>query len=107
MFSHKNAAISAWLSLMIGIKSVSCKPPLRHGLSGTISGLYYNGFRPYNQAISKKTRNCFPMRLTFALSCVYDLSLIHISEPTRLGMISYAVFCLKKKNEIDTEKVTL
>src|SRR5450759_3872950 len=25
------------------------------------------------------------------------ISLIHISEPTRLGMISYAVFCLKKK----------
>src|SRR5450759_5602830 len=25
------------------------------------------------------------------------LSLIHISGPTRLGMISYAVFCLKKK----------
>src|SRR5450756_1763282 len=24
----------------------------------------------------------------------WDLSLIHISEPTRLGMISYAVFCL-------------
>src|SRR5450756_2677404 len=24
---------------------------------------------------------------------VWDLSLIHISEPTRLGMISYAVFC--------------
>src|SRR5450759_1074534 len=28
---------------------------------------------------------------------VLYLSLIHISEPTRLGMISYAVFCLKKK----------
>src|SRR5665648_1112798 len=28
------------------------------------------------------------------------LSLIHISEPTRLGMISYAVFCLKKKKNI-------
>src|SRR5450756_2146962 len=28
---------------------------------------------------------------------VFELSLIHISEPTRLGMISYAVFCLKKK----------
>src|SRR5450756_2994889 len=27
-------------------------------------------------------------------SDLYDLSLIHISEPTRLGMISYAVFCL-------------
>eukprot|EP00825_Cyclidium_porcatum_P049144 TRINITY_DN8423_c0_g1_i1.p1 TRINITY_DN8423_c0_g1~~TRINITY_DN8423_c0_g1_i1.p1 ORF type:complete len:267 (-),score=35.77 TRINITY_DN8423_c0_g1_i1:58-858(-) len=31
-----------------------------------------------------------------------DLSLIHISEPTRLGMISYAVFCLKKKKKIQT-----
>src|SRR5665648_1112632 len=31
------------------------------------------------------------------LEPVWDLSLIHISEPTRLGMISYAVFCLKKK----------
>src|SRR5665648_1217793 len=28
------------------------------------------------------------------------LSLIHISEHTRLGMISYAVFCLKKKKHI-------
>ena len=27
---------------------------------------------------------------------VYVLSLIHISEPTRLRHISYAVFCLKK-----------
>src|SRR5665254_21578 len=29
------------------------------------------------------------------------LSLIHISEPTRLLSISYAVFCLKKKNRHD------
>src|SRR5450756_2933604 len=29
----------------------------------------------------------------------FHLSLIHISEPTRLGMISYAVFCLKKKKK--------
>src|SRR5678815_5839722 len=28
---------------------------------------------------------------------LYALSLIHISEPTRLLSISYAVFCLKKK----------
>ena len=28
-----------------------------------------------------------------------ELSLIHISEPTRLLSISYAVFCLKKKNK--------
>src|SRR5450759_4112338 len=31
------------------------------------------------------------------------LSLIHISEPTRLGMISYAVFCLKKKKRTEQE----
>eukprot|EP00658_Telonema_sp_P-2_P078902 TRINITY_DN7503_c0_g1_i1.p1 TRINITY_DN7503_c0_g1~~TRINITY_DN7503_c0_g1_i1.p1 ORF type:complete len:213 (-),score=44.90 TRINITY_DN7503_c0_g1_i1:57-695(-) len=30
---------------------------------------------------------------------VQDLSLIHISEPTRLLSISYAVFCLKKKKK--------
>src|SRR5450759_5555700 len=34
------------------------------------------------------------------------LSLIHISEPTRLGMISYAVFCLKKKKK-KTKETTL
>src|SRR5450759_5883931 len=34
-----------------------------------------------------------------ALALFFYLSLIHISEPTRLGMISYAVFCLKKKKK--------
>eukprot|EP00658_Telonema_sp_P-2_P057719 TRINITY_DN46132_c0_g1_i1.p1 TRINITY_DN46132_c0_g1~~TRINITY_DN46132_c0_g1_i1.p1 ORF type:complete len:153 (-),score=18.44 TRINITY_DN46132_c0_g1_i1:27-485(-) len=34
--------------------------------------------------------------LKLPVLCV-DLSLIHISEPTRLLSISYAVFCLKKK----------
>src|SRR5665648_877053 len=34
-----------------------------------------------------------------SLALLVGLSLIHISEPTRLGMISYAVFCLKKKNK--------
>src|SRR5450756_1803384 len=36
-----------------------------------------------------------PDAVAGALKTFY-LSLIHISEPTRLGMISYAVFCLKK-----------
>src|SRR5450756_727724 len=30
---------------------------------------------------------------TVTVGTLYELSLIHISEPTRLGMISYAVFC--------------
>ena len=33
-----------------------------------------------------------------AMAEVHDLSLIHISEPTRRYSISYAVFCLKKKS---------
>ena len=32
-------------------------------------------------------------------SAIVNLSLIHISEPTRQAEISYAVFCLKKKNK--------
>eukprot|EP00658_Telonema_sp_P-2_P048481 TRINITY_DN36882_c0_g1_i1.p1 TRINITY_DN36882_c0_g1~~TRINITY_DN36882_c0_g1_i1.p1 ORF type:complete len:154 (-),score=19.29 TRINITY_DN36882_c0_g1_i1:34-495(-) len=34
---------------------------------------------------------------------IRDLSLIHISEPTRLLSISYAVFCLKKKKHKNKE----
>src|SRR5665648_1024588 len=37
-----------------------------------------------------------PIGAAIAFVCLLALSLIHISEPTRLGMISYAVFCLKK-----------
>ena len=35
----------------------------------------------------------------YLYTAIAPLSLIHISEPTRLGMISYAVFCLKKKKK--------
>src|SRR5660398_229745 len=35
------------------------------------------------------------------------LSLIHISEPTRLRRISYAVFCLKKKNIKGVDKLIM
>ena len=40
---------------------------------------------------------CVPMDGYALQSLQSDLSLIHISEPTRLLSISYAVFCLKKK----------
>src|SRR5680860_1644138 len=47
-----------------------------------------------------------PHALKMAESAVedLDLSLIHISEPTRRTPISYAVFCLKKKKQ--TEHIT-
>src|SRR5450756_2043896 len=40
----------------------------------------------------KGARRVLPMTVPMLMA---NLSLIHISEPTRLGMISYAVFCLK------------
>src|SRR5674536_403669 len=39
------------------------------------------------------------LRLDAGSGRVQMLSLIHISEPTRLLSISYAVFCLKKKKK--------
>src|SRR5678816_4612193 len=36
---------------------------------------------------------------TGQFATLWKLSLIHISEPTRLLSISYAVFCLKKKKK--------
>ena len=36
------------------------------------------------------------MKGEVVIPIIYDLSLIHISEPTRRTPISYAVFCLKK-----------
>src|SRR5450759_5623756 len=50
----------------------------------------------FSAALSSMLRDMRIPPVHFAL--IY-LSLIHISEPTRLGMISYAVFCLKKKKE--------
>src|SRR5678816_91470 len=41
-------------------------------------------------------RSVTPMGQADPIYMKYDLSLIHISEPTRLLSISYAVFCLKK-----------
>ena len=41
----------------------------------------------------------FPGLMGFVQYCAFNLSLIHISEPTRRTPISYAVFCLKKKNK--------
>src|SRR5665648_1200219 len=48
--------------------------------------------------ITVKVKGEFPGKEKIG-DTVKGLSLIHISEPTRLGMISYAVFCLKKKKK--------
>src|SRR5450759_5845101 len=53
-------------------------------------------FDKYCQSIGAVAINQSNPNIIFA-GTGESLSLIHISEPTRLGMISYAVFCLKKK----------
>mgnify|MGYP002807525381 CR=1 FL=1 len=42
-------------------------------------------------------QHCQPMHCMEVHSVFVWLPIIHISEPTRLRRISYAVFCLKKK----------
>src|SRR5678816_4371190 len=58
----------------------------------------------YNRYIDKPScvRNIFN-ELYAHYTDIY-ISLIHISEPTRLLSISYAVFCLKKKNKNQSQQ---
>src|SRR5450759_1143212 len=49
---------------------------------------FHRDFLPLVEAL-------IPQLTTRPRFVILELSLIHISEPTRLGMISYAVFCLK------------
>src|SRR5450756_2940561 len=69
------------------------------------TGSALRAVRPPNLHITPVVRRDLVYRASATGSL---LSLIHISEPTRLGMISYAVFCLKKKKpnnyKTDNEK---
>ena len=70
-------------------------------ISSMISNRLMMGYGPVAlaaQGVAGKIGMLLSM-LAMGICMGMQLSLIHISEPTRLGMISYAVFCLKKKNE--------
>ena len=53
------------------------------------------------ESIYEKDGDIYRLQVTSRseLNEIDDLSLIHISEPTRRTPISYAVFCLKKKKK--------
>src|SRR5674536_32609 len=93
------------------VSSSCCRPsagPGRRRLPGwpcrsrppcpTSAGRRTSCFRPRRRP-SVRRRSCGTCgrRLGGCRRTAYRLSLIHISEPTRLLSISYAVFCLKKK----------
>ena len=75
-----------------------------HLSQSTINSLYRKGNVPTIPTLEAICR-AFGMTVSqFLAEDSLPLSLIHISEPTRLGMISYAVFCLKKKKKQTTDK---
>src|SRR5450756_2925414 len=74
---------SVYLRMLRRLRTGSSMLPLR------VTRVRYGGYRPGAGAATRSGRAAPGLTLR--------LSLIHISEPTRLGMISYAVFCLKKK----------
>ena len=57
--------------------------------------LKYNGFKSYEETRTITFGKAG--KLNKLAKTDINLSLIHISEPTRPRLISYAVFCLKKK----------
>src|SRR5680860_1382722 len=80
-------------------------PVIRVGQSAT--GTRETGSRTSCLAVVSDT-----MHRSVSAPCAYSwsslqlpqpLSLIHISEPTRRTPISYAVFCLKKKKQQNTQ----
>src|SRR5450756_2667977 len=92
---------SFWYGKKQALKSITMTVPPRSvtaliGPSGCGKSTFLRSINRLNDLIPG-VRHEGDLRLDG--TSVYDLSLIHISEPTRLGMISYAVFCLKKKKK--------
>src|SRR5659263_727431 len=75
-FSNNNLCVAAANAGVLGLLSTS--------------GLFSKDDQPwvYNAFVESGEAN-----VNDDMATVLELSLIHISEPTRLGMISYAVFC--------------
>src|SRR5450759_5780527 len=81
------------ISMLLGTRETAVIPPSNDALpAGAISSRPQWSMPSYQNASWTE-----PLAPTQNISMLLGLSLIHISEPTRLGMISYAVFCLKKK----------
>src|SRR5665648_1107453 len=76
----------------ISLPSSGCFSPFPHGTGSLSVAHEYLGLEG-GPPMFRQDFSC-PVLLK-SLVRRYLLSLIHISEPTRLGMISYAVFCLK------------
>src|SRR5450756_2958467 len=107
MIERTITGVNAVISVM-GPSGKSKGTPITQGMRYIITAMNRYGVRrliALSTASSKDPNDKLGIKLktmiTFVKTTSPDayadivLSLIHISEPTRLGMISYAVFCLK------------
>eukprot|EP00658_Telonema_sp_P-2_P027606 TRINITY_DN21297_c0_g1_i1.p1 TRINITY_DN21297_c0_g1~~TRINITY_DN21297_c0_g1_i1.p1 ORF type:complete len:106 (+),score=7.40 TRINITY_DN21297_c0_g1_i1:126-443(+) len=85
----KNILRGYWYTLVVGEHGNALVNPLC-----SIEAVGVDGAR----CVMCVGRQCVVRLLCVWAGTVRILSLIHISEPTRLLSISYAVFCLKKNN---------
>eukprot|EP00825_Cyclidium_porcatum_P016747 TRINITY_DN19678_c0_g1_i1.p1 TRINITY_DN19678_c0_g1~~TRINITY_DN19678_c0_g1_i1.p1 ORF type:complete len:277 (-),score=16.54 TRINITY_DN19678_c0_g1_i1:34-864(-) len=90
------SSIIFFLISNFGVWLFSSMLPYPHTFGGLIS-CYIAGIPFFRNTLLGDFFYIFLMFGVYEL--LIKLSLIHISEPTRLGMISYAVFCLKKKKK--------
>src|SRR5450756_1137268 len=106
MVSWELSSLSGVFSITMSRWALGALPPSANSYLGqlVVAGGVDSRIRTRAQRKGRKNheeeshRHCSGQRRhRGSQGCIYvrGLSLIHISEPTRLGMISYAVFCLK------------
>src|SRR5660398_275401 len=92
-------ALAVRIHIFLVVRRAECSDPTVKQLHGLHPGLNLKvqvGDYRVRDLVHESVPN---VRSPVHESLGIDISLIHISEPTRLRRISYAVFCLKKKNK--------
>src|SRR5665647_2250126 len=97
MFSDKKTPIV--LALSGSLRSPSFTDKILDNLIKGMGEVEVHKFYPHKMKIGPCTSCWSCWQGKNKGECAQKLSLIHISEPTRRTPISYAVFCLKKKNK--------
>src|SRR5674536_37445 len=73
---------------------------VRNGTANVFVAVEFKAGKRVTQVTKRRTMKDFAQFVKILVT--ENLSLIHISEPTRLLSISYAVFCLKQKKKKKT-----
>ncbi len=93
--SKADAMVTATPSVILGILTADCPPVLFYDPEAQVIGAVHAGSKGAKAGELQKT------------VAAMALTLIHIPEPTRLGMTPYAVFCLKKKKKKKNKYATV